>query len=133
MKTTRNGVLRRLSPVLLALVIAAAFSGCGEPAESGARFTPIGEEREVHGTVTDAKLTVCGMTAGKPGTCEGALTIVPSGTAAAQPVTVEVTRDVVLKQNGETVFLPQLKQSQVTARYRATQEGPKVATYVVSP
>lgn len=120
-------------PILFAAAIAIAVIGCSESNESSARFTPIGEELEVRGVVTEAKLTVCSPAPDKLGTCEGTLTVAPSGVAAVGPVAVEVTRDVVLQKNGESVFLPQLRERQVMVRYRATKEGPKVATFVASP
>ncbi len=106
--------------------------GCSKSEESGARFTPIGEEKEVRGKVAEAKLTVCGTTPNKPGTCEGTLLVEPPGSGAAGRVPVEVTRDVVLKVSGQTVFLPQLRDSQVTVKYRASKEGPNVATSVLA-
>lgn len=105
--------------------------GCSKSEEPGARLTPVGEEREVRGTVADAKLTVCAPTPEKPGTCEGTLVVEPPGSAAAGRVSVEVTRDVVLKKDGQAVFLPQLRASQVIVKYRATKEGPRLATSVV--
>lgn len=46
-------------------------------------------------------------------------------------VTLEVTRDVLLKKGDQAVFLPQLRDSQVVVKYRASKEGPNVATSVV--
>lgn len=114
-----------------AAATAILLSGCTKSAESGSRFTPVGEEREVRGTVADAKLTVCGPTPEKPGTCEGTLVVEPAGSGAAGRVPVEVTRDVALKKDGQAVLLPQLRGSQVIVKYRATKEGPLVATSVV--
>ena len=105
--------------------------GCSKSEESGSRFTPVGEEREVRGTVADAKLTVCAPTPEKPGTCEGTLVVEPPGSGAVGRVPVEVTRDVVLKKDDQAVFLPQLRGSQVIVKYRATKEGPRLATSVV--
>lgn len=127
-----NQLANFAKPILFAAAIAIAVIGCSESNESSARFTPIGEELEVRGIVTEAKLTVCSPAPDKLGTCEGTLTVAPSGVAAAGPVAVEVTRDVVLQKNGESVFLPQLRESQVTIRYRPTKEGPKLATLITA-
>ncbi len=116
-------------PLLTAIAVSAQL-GCSKSEESGSRFTPIGEEREIRGTVADTKLTVCGPSPDKPGTCEGTLVVEPPGSGAAGRVPVEVTRDVVLKKGGQSVFLPQLRDSQVTVKYRASKEGPNVATSV---
>lgn len=113
-----------------AAAVALLLPGCSKSEESSARFTPIGEEKEIQGKVADAKLTVCGPTPDKPGTCEGTLVVEPPGSGAAGRVPVEVTRDVVLKKSGQAVFLPQLRDSQVTVKYRASKEGPNVATSV---
>lgn len=115
---------------LFAAVAATPLLGCSESDESAARFTLVGEEREVRGTVTDAKLTVCGTAPDKPGTCEGTLVIEPPGTGAAGRISVEVTRDVILKKDGQAVFLPQLRGNEVIVKYRASKEGPSVATSV---
>jgi len=118
-------------PILFATAVATLLSGCGKADKSTARFTPVGEEQEVRGTVTDAKLTVCGAIPDKPGTCEGTLVVEPPGAGAAGRVAVEVTRDVSLQRDGQAVFLPQLRGSQVIVKYRASEEGPRVATSVV--
>ena len=123
--------LRTLTPIVLAAAAAILLPGCSKSEESGARFTPIGEEKEIQGRVSDAKLTVCGPTPEKPGTCEGTL-VVETGGPGAGRVPVEVTRDVVLKKAGQPVFLPQLRDSQVTVKYRASKEGPNVATSVAA-
>lgn len=105
--------------------------GCGE-ADSGQKFTMIGDEQEVRGMVTDAKLTLCAPTPDKAGTCEGTLVLQPLGPVGAGTISLEVTRDISLKKDGQTVFLPQLKGSQAIIKYRATKEGPSVATSVVA-
>ncbi len=117
--------------VSAALVAAGAtlLSGCNK-SDAGTRFTPVGEEKQIQGKVVDAKLTVCGPTPEKPGTCEGTLVVEPAGAGAAGRVPIEVTHDVVLKKGGQTVFLPQLRDSQATVKYRASQEGANVATFV---
>lgn len=117
-------------PILLAVVAATPLLGCGKADEPTARFTPVGEEREIWGTATEAKLTVCGPVPGKVGTCEGTLVVQPPKAGAAS-VAVEVTRDVALKKDGQAVFLPQLRGSPVIVKYRATKEGPNLATSVV--
>ena len=127
-------MLKRLitiaAPTLFATAAALSLIGCSKD-ESTARFTPVGAEQEVRGTVTDAKLTVCAPAAGKPGSCEGTLVVEPPGAGAAGRIPVEVTRDVLLTKGGQAVFLPQLRGGQVVVKYRATKEGPSVATSVV--
>lgn len=118
--------------MLFAAVAAIALLGCSKSDETAARFTPVGQEREVRGTVTETKLTVCGPTPEKPGTCEGTLVAEPPGTAGTGRVSVEVTRDVALKKSGQAALLPQLRGSQVVVKYRASKEGPSVATSVVA-
>jgi len=120
-----------LTSVVLAAAAAMLLPGCSKSEESGARFTPIGEEKEIQGRVSDTKLTVCGPTPEKPGTCEGTL-VVETGSPGAGRVPVEVTRDVVLKKAGKPVLLPQLRDSQVTVKYRVSKEGPNVATSVAA-
>lgn len=117
-----------LASVALAAAAAMLLAGCNK--SDAARFTPVGEEKEIQGKVAEAKMTVCGLISGKPATCEGILVVEPAGAGAAGRVPIEVTRDVVLKKSGQTVFLPQLRASQVTIKYRASQEGPNVATSV---
>lgn len=117
-------------PILLAVVAATPLLGCGKADGTAGRFTPVGEEREIWGTATEAKLTACGPVPGKAGTCEGTLVVQPPK-PGAMGVAVEVTRDVALKKDGQAVFLPQLRGSPVIVKYRATKEGPNVATSVV--
>lgn len=120
-----------MRPVLLAALAAISLLGCDKVDGQSARFTPVGEEREVRGTVIDAKLTLCGPTPEKPGTCEGTLVVEPPAAGATGRIQVEVTRDVSLKKDGQAVLLPQLRGSQVIVKYRATKEGPSLATSVV--
>ena len=127
-----NGSINCARAILLAAVAVIALPGCGKTDESATRFTPVGEEREVRGTVTDTKLTVCGPTPDKPGTCEGTLVVEPPGAGAAGRIALEVTRGVSLKKDGQAVLLPQLRGSQVIVKYRATKEGPSVATSVAA-
>lgn len=127
-----DNVIISVRTVLFAAVAAIALLGCSKSDESAARFTPVGEEREVRGTVTDTKLTVCSPTPEKPGTCEGTLVVEPPGTTGKGQVSVEVTRDVALKKSGQAAFLPQLRGSQVIVKYRVSKEGPSVATSVVA-
>lgn len=119
-------------PVLVALTVAVpmALAACGKADGSAVIRTPVGEERQVAGKATEAKLTACGPMQGKPGTCEGSLVIQPTEPGAAA-VTLEVTRDVLLKKGGQAVLLPQLRESQVVVKYRASKEGPNVATSIV--
>lgn len=119
------------APTLFATAAALSLIACSKADESTTRFTPVGAEQEVRGIVTDAKLTVCAPAAGKPGTCEGTLVVEPPGAGTAGRIPVEVTRDVLLTKSGQPVFLPQLRGGQVIVKYRATKEGPSVATSVV--
>lgn len=118
-------------PILFSAVTALVLLGCQKAEESATRFTPVGNERELRGTVVEAKLTACGPAPGKPGTCEGTLVVEPPGGGASGRIPVEVTRDVPLSKAGQPVFLPQLRGGQVVVKYRATKEGPSVATSVV--
>lgn len=117
-----------LASVALAAAGTMPLAGCNK--SDAARYTPVGEEKEIQGKVADAKLTVCEPHPDKPGSCEGTLVVEPTGSGAAGRVPIEVTRNVVLKKSGKTVFLPQLRDSQVTIKYRASKEGPSVATSV---
>lgn len=119
-------------PVLAALAVAVpmALTACSKADGSAAVRTPGGEERQVAGRATETKLTACGPAQGKPGTCEGTLVVQPTE-PGAMAVTLEVTRDVLLKKGDQAVFLPQLRDSQVVVKYRASKEGPNVATSVV--
>jgi hypothetical protein len=74
---------------------------------------------------------VCAPAADRVGTCEGTLVVEPPGAGAPGRIPVEVTRDVRLTKGGQAVFLPQLKGGQVVVKYRATKEGPSLATSVV--
>lgn len=127
----REVVISRMRPVVFAAVAAISLVGCRE-SESGQRFTMVGEEREVRGTVTEAKLTLCEPTPDRPGTCEGTLVVQPTGASEADRIAVEVTRNVRLMKDGQPVFLPQLKGTQAIIKYRASQEGPSVATSVTA-
>lgn len=126
-----NHLIRISAPILLAAVSTVTLLGCSKVDGSTARFTPIGEEREISGTATETKLTACGPEPGKAGTCEGTMVVQPT-TSGATSVAVEVTRDVALKKDGQAVFLPQLRGAPVVVRYRATKEGPNLAASVVA-
>lgn len=128
----RREIKDGVRPILFAAFAVFALLGCSQADDGAARFTAVGEEREVRGVVTDTKLTVCGPTPEKPGTCEGMLVVEPPGSGEAGRVPVEVTRDVVLRKAGQAVFLPQLRGSEVIVKYRATEEGPSLATSVES-
>ncbi|HQT32217.1 MAG TPA: hypothetical protein PLE48_15180 [Thiobacillus sp.] len=119
-----------VKPILLAIVVATPLLGCSKADGPTAKFTPVGEEREIEGMATEAKLTACGPVSGKAGTCEGTLVVQPQKPGATA-IAVEVTRDVTLRKDGQTVFLPQLRGSPVIVKYRATKEGPNVATSIV--
>ena len=128
----RAVMVRSVRPVVVVVVAALAalpLLGCNDADES-ARFTMVGEEREIRGTVTEAKLTLCAPTPDKPGTCEGTLVVELQSEGEAGRMAVEITRDVPLKKDGQAVFLPQLQGGQVIIQYRATEEGPSVATSV---
>jgi hypothetical protein len=127
MRKTIMGTGAALAAVLSTLLLA----GCGQGGDK--TFTFVGDEQSVSGRVVKTELTLCGPTPDQPGTCAGTLVLIPDGGSEAESITLEVTRAVALKQGGQTVFLPQLEGSQVNATYRATQEGPKVATSVVAP
>lgn len=114
----------------LAALIAVTLAGCGNADHSPVLRTAVGEERQVAGTATETRLTACAPAPGKAGTCEGTLVVQPAQAGAA-PVAVEVTRDVLLRKGEQAVFLPQLRGSQVVVRYRATKEGPNLATSVM--
>jgi uncharacterized lipoprotein YehR (DUF1307 family) len=124
-------IVKRVRRSWIALLMLAPLAACGG-AEAGQRFTLVGEEKEVRGRVVDTQLTQCGPEPGKPGTCEGTLVLEPSSGGEGQRITLEVTRDVALQKGGQTVFLPQLQGSEVTARYRGSEEGQNVATSVVA-
>lgn len=126
MRTARSG---RIRSIAVASLMAIPLVGCG-PDESARTFTMVGEEQEIRGIVTEATLTICGPAPDKPGTCEGTLVLEPQGKGEAGKFAVEVTRNVPLRKGGQAVFLPQLQGSQVIIKYRATKEGPKVATSV---
>lgn len=119
-------------PALLAFAAAVAITlaGCADADQSPTPRTAVGEEREVAGTATETTLTACAPVSGKPGTCDGTLVVQPAQPGATA-VTVEVTRDVLLKKGEQAVLLPQLRGSAVVVRYRATTEGPNLATSVI--
>ena len=120
-------VLTKLT--LLGTLPVVALMGCSKAEGPTTRFTPVGEEHEIMGMATEAKLTACGPEPGKAGTCEGTLVVQPSA-AGATSVAVEVNRDLALKKGGQAVCLPQLRGSPVVGKYRAAKEGPNLATSV---
>lgn len=122
-----NGTLRSAAAAALGAIL---LLGCSDPEGSERSATMAGEEREVRGLIADATLTACAPEQGKPGTCEGTITVEPG--EGARSVAVEVTRDVALHKDGQKVFLPQLKGSQAVVKYRATEEGPNLATSVIA-
>lgn len=129
MRGTGMGIARSMTAAALGSIM---LLGCSDLGGSEQSLTMAGEEREVRGTVTDATLTACAPEEGKPGTCEGTIVIEPQGAAAAESVAVQVTRDIALNKDGQKVFLPQLEGSQAVVRYRATEEGPNLATSVTA-
>lgn len=87
-------------------------------------------EERLEGKVVKTHLTACSVVPGKVGTCEGTLVLEPQGERAAL-VTVQITRDAVLKKGLEKAFLFQLEGSTVVVVY--LKEGDqKVATSVVT-
>lgn len=123
-KRMRAGYLAILASILVAFSLSACAGGGGE----GRDFALVGEEQEIQGTVVGTKLTLCGPVPDQPGTCEGHLLVQTE--RAAEPVQIEVTRDVVLRKAGQAVFLPQFDGSVVRATYRTAETGEKVATSV---
>lgn len=121
-----------LRPIMVAALGAIALLGCSNPESAEKSLTMAGEEQEVRGIVTDATLTACAPEEGRPGTCEGNLVVQPQGAEAGGGVRVEVRRDIALLKDGQKVFLPQLKGSQAVVRYRATEQGPNLATSVTA-
>jgi hypothetical protein len=119
------------STAIFALLLAAfALSACAGGEGGREEFVLVGEEREIQGTVVDTKLTLCAPTPEKPGTCEGYLLV--EGEGGADPVRLEITRDVALKKGEQKVFLPQLQGNVIRATYRAAETGENVATSVVA-
>ncbi|MBN8945098.1 MAG: hypothetical protein J0H01_36685 [Rhizobiales bacterium] len=118
--------------IMVAALAAIPLLGCVNSEDPAQAFTMVGEEREVRGMVADAKLTLCAPPPDKAGTCEGTLVVEPEGGGAAGRVTVNITRAVTLQKGGQAVLLLQLRGSQVIVKYRATKEGPSVATSVVA-
>jgi hypothetical protein len=127
----RNNRVKSTRPVLVALLAAAPLLGCGDGAAEE-RFTVVGEEQTVLGTVVDTKLTLCGAAPDKPGTCAGTMVVQPEGAGEAGRIALEVTRDISLKKGDQAVFLPQLNGSVVRATYRTAETGENVATSVVA-
>ena len=88
-------------------------------------------EERLEGKVIKTHLTACGVVPGKVGTCEGTLVLEPQGRDQGTPVTVQITRDTVLKKGQEKAFLFQLEGSTVTVAY-VNAGDQKVATSVVT-
>lgn len=118
--------------LLLALLVVPLLSCSGGEPEQSAASAPSAAltEQTVTGLAVEANLTACGMVDDKPGTCEGALVLEVKDAEAAERITLEVTRDIELKKAGQSVFLPQLQGSQITATYRTLPDGTKIATSV---
>ncbi len=85
-------------------------------------------EERIAGTVIKTHLTACAVVPGKVGTCEGTLELEPH---AGEWVTLQVTRDTVLKKGEEKAFLFQLQGNRATVTY-VTEGEQKVATSVVA-
>lgn len=128
MRRKSIGILRPLTTAAFGSIL---LLGCSDPPSSERSATITGEEREVRGIISNATLTACAPEEGKPGTCEGTITVEPQG-GRAPAVAVEVTRDIALNKDGQKVFLPQLKGSQAVVKYRAIEEGLNLATSVTA-
>ncbi len=88
-------------------------------------------EEQLEGKVVKTHLTACSTVPGKVGTCEGTLELEHQVGEKAERVTVQITRDTVLKQGKQKAFLFQLEGSRAAIAY--IKEGDqKVATSVVA-
>ena len=120
--------VRTVVAMLLATMLLLA---CGDRGAEP-QFTLVGEEQSLRGTVVNTELTHCAPVPDKPGTCAGRMVVEPEGAGEAGRVALEVTRDITLTEGDQPVFLPQLQGQIVSATYRDSEEGPKVATSVVA-
>lgn len=85
-------------------------------------------EERLEGQVVKTHLTACSTVPGKVGTCEGTLEVEPQ---TGERVTVQITRDTVLKKGEEKAFLFQLEGSSAAVAY-VTEGDQRVATSVVA-
>lgn len=88
-------------------------------------------EERLEGTVVKTHLTACSTVPGKVGTCEGTLDLEPQVGEKAERVTVQITRDTVLKKGEQKAFLFQLEGSHAVVTY-ITEGAQKMATSVVA-
>jgi len=85
-------------------------------------------EERLEGKVIKTHLTSCSTVPGKVGTCEGTLEVEPQ---TGGRVTVQITRDTVLKRGEQKAFLFQLEGSSATVAY-VTEGDQKLATSVAA-
>lgn len=85
-------------------------------------------EARLEGQVVKTHLTACSTVPGKVGTCEGTLEVEQQ---TGGRVTMQITRDTLLKKGDAKAFLFQLEGSQVAVAY-LNQGDQKVATSVVA-
>ena len=85
-------------------------------------------EERLEGQVVKTHLTACSTVPGKVGTCEGTLEVEPQ---TGGRVTVQITRDTLLKKGDTKAFLFQLEGSHVAVAY-LNQGDQKVASSVVA-
>ncbi|TNB81440.1 hypothetical protein FHJ31_18020 [Pseudomonas sp. Fig-3] len=129
----RRLILRKklISAGVLGAALLATLTLAGCDAEPEQQFTLVGDEQAISGTVMETEMTLCGPSPEHPGVCAGTLALRPADGGEAERITLEITRAVPLKQGEHLVMLSQLEGNQVKATYRASEEGPKVATSVV--
>jgi len=88
-------------------------------------------EERLEGKVIKTHLTTCSVVPGKVGTCEGLLVLELQAGERTTPVTVQITRDTILKKGQEKAFLFQLEGSTVVVTY-VTEGDQKRAASVVT-
>lgn len=118
-------------PVVGMFLVTVPLLACGDRGAEP-QFTLVGEEQSLSGTVVNTELTHCAPVPDKPGTCAGRMVVEPEGAGEAGRVALEVTRDITLTEGDQPVFLQQLQGRAVSATYRDSEEGPKVATSVMA-
>jgi len=94
-------------------------------------FIAAGAVESIDGKVVSTNLTACGPVSGKPGLCEGTLTL--EYLVANKPVKIElqITRDTVLTLDGKMALLPSLNGAIAKTEYE-TKDGKKIATKVIA-
>lgn len=90
----------------------------------------VAEER-LEGQVVKTHLTACSTVPGKVGTCEGTLELEHRVGERPERMTVQITRDTVLKKGEQKAFLFQLEGSSAAVAY-VTEGDQRVATSVVA-